>query len=97
MLAVTKELITTAVEHLCSQTSFRWVINASKHFEERMVERFEENEYELLERVIEKAVQNSRPGQTRYTHPYYKITVVINKMGLNGAELVTCWKEALCR
>lgn len=92
MLKATKKLIELAAAHLQQKTAIRWVIKVSNHFEDRMLERFEESELPVLERVIEKALEKSKPGTNRYTHPHYNITVVINKLGLNGGELVTCWK-----
>lgn len=92
MFKATKEIIKLAAQSLQTKTSICWIIKVTDHFEERMIERFDEVEYPILEKVIEKALEKSGPGLNRYTHPLYGITVVINKMGLNGGELVTCWK-----
>lgn len=69
----------------------------TSHFNERLIERFDEVEFPLLEKTIQKAIQKAKVGETyRYTHPLYHITVVINKLGTNGAELITCWKGQEC-
>ncbi|KIM08355.1 MAG: hypothetical protein KU29_04535 [Sulfurovum sp. FS06-10] len=63
------------------------------HFNERMIQRFSQEELPLLEKTIEKAIAKAVPGEKlKYTHPLYGITVVIQKLGLNGGELITCWK-----
>lgn len=71
----------------------RTIKNITKHFNERLIQRFDATEIPLLEKTIEKAIQKATVGEKyRYTHPLYHITVVINKLGLNGAELITCFK-----
>jgi len=63
------------------------------HFNERLIQRFAKEDLPLLERTIEKAIVKAVPGEKlKYTHPLYGITVVIQKLGLNGGELITCWK-----
>ncbi len=63
------------------------------HFNERLIQRFDAIEIPLLEKTIEKAIEKAKVGEKyRYTHPLYHITVVINKLGTNGAELITCYK-----
>ena len=63
------------------------------HFNERMIQRFSQDDLPLLEKTIEKAIAKATPGEKlKYTHPLYGITVVIQKLGLNGGELITCWK-----
>lgn len=96
MLKTTKKLVELACKNLQIKTRIRWVIKVSNHFEERMLQRFTEEEMVILEKVVEKALEKSEPGQTRYTHPHYGYTVVINKLGLNGGELVTCYKGDEC-
>lgn len=95
MLKVIKTLVNDASAHLQIKQKMRFIINASLHFQERFVERFEEEDLPRLERTVEKAIEKiailGRPQ--RYTHPAYGITVVITKQGLNCAELVTCWKN----
>lgn len=80
-------------KHLHKKTGKRWSIRMSEHFDWRFFQRLADQELEIVEKVIEKACEKAEPGHFRYTHPLYGITVVLNKMGLNGAELVTCWKE----
>ena len=90
-----KKIVNGASAHLQLKQKMRFIINASLHFQERFIERFEEEDLPRLERTIEKAIVQivvlGKP--TRYTHPAYGITVVIIKQGLNYAELVTCWKS----
>ncbi len=63
------------------------------HFNERMIQRFSQDDLPLLEKTIEKAIAKATPGEKlKYTHPLYGITVVVQKLGLNGGELITCWK-----
>ena len=63
------------------------------HFNERLIQRFTQEDLPLLERTIEKAITKAIPGEKfKYTHPLYDITVVIQKLGLNGGEMITCWK-----
>lgn len=63
------------------------------HFNERMIQRFSQEDLPLLEKTIEKAIAKAVPGEKlKYTHPLYGITVVVQKLGLNGGELITCWK-----
>lgn len=63
------------------------------HFNERLIQRFAKEDIPLLERTIEKAITKAVPGEKlKYTHPLYGITVVVQKLGLNGGELITCWK-----
>ncbi len=66
------------------------------HFNERMIQRFSQEDLPLLEKTIEKAIAKAMPGEKfKYTHPAYGITVVIQKLGLNGGELITCWKDGM--
>ena len=63
------------------------------HFNERMIQRFSQEELPLLEKTIERAIAKAVAGEKlKYTHPLYGITVVVQKLGLNGGELITCWK-----
>lgn len=65
------------------------------HFNERMIQRFSQEDLPQLEKTIEKAIAKAVPGEKlKYTHSLYGITVVIQKLGLNGGELITCWKES---
>ena len=66
------------------------------HFNERMIQRFSQEDLPLLEKTIEKAIAKAVPGEKfKYTHPLYDITVVVQKLGLNGGELITCWKGSV--
>lgn len=70
------------------------MILATEHFQERMIQRFQDEDLSFLEKSIEKAFLASAPGmKVRYTHPTYHITVVGKRMGLNGFELITCWQQ----
>lgn len=95
MLSTIKKLVDEATAHLQIKTRMRFIINASLHFQDRFIQRFEDEDLPHLERTVEKAIEAiaviGKP--TRYTHPVYDITVVITKRGLNCAELVTCWKK----
>lgn len=72
----------------------RIVRAATVHFNERLIERFTQEDLQHLDRTIEKAIEKALPGEKiKYTHPLWKITVVLSKLGLNGAELITCWKS----
>ena len=82
------------------------VIKVARHFEERMVERFDsmvkefdEQELTRFEGTVEKAMEKlpvSNVAQ-EYTHPAYGITIVAKKLGQNYLELVTCYKkESVC-
>jgi hypothetical protein len=68
----------------------------SIHWVERLTERFGLEETAKVERTVECAMKRAQTDEKiRYTHPLYGITVVIRKIGLNGAELVTCWKQGV--
>jgi hypothetical protein len=84
----------------------RPVIKVARHFEDRMIERFDsmveefdEQELARFERTVEKAMEKL-PVSNRaqeYTHPAYGITIVAKKLGENYLELVTCYKkESVC-
>lgn len=88
-----KDVIKTASANLIKKLGVKAVINVTKHFNERLIFRFKNEDLTPLEKTIEKAIEKAPVGQFRYTHPYYNITVVINKIGMNGAELVSCWKQ----
>jgi len=84
-----------AAADLKAKTGLRWIVKESRHFEERLIQRFEDADLKALERAIERAAEKAKPGQERfrYTHPAFGITVVISRRGLNMVELVTCWKN----
>jgi hypothetical protein len=73
----------------------------TEHFVDRFLERFSEGELALLERTIEcafkKAIKVSpfENKKIRFAHPQFGFTVVVEKIGLNGVELITCWKNGI--
>ncbi|MFY4797251.1 hypothetical protein ACOTVS_12075 [Aliarcobacter butzleri] len=67
---------------------------ATEHFQERLIQRFQDEDFLKLEKAIEKAFEKAESGKKiRYTHPAYNVTIVGKKMGLNGFELITCWQR----
>lgn len=76
---------------------FKNEIKKTRHFNERVAERFQRIDglsEKQIRRTIEKAVEKGNPGEkVKYTHPAFKITVVIRKIGRHGADLITCWRE----
>ena len=101
MLNTTKKLLKDVNEHLMAK-GIRPVIKVARHFEDRMIERFDsmvkefdEQELARFERTVEKAMEKL-PVSNRaqeYTHPVYGITIVAKKLGVNYLELVTCYKK----
>jgi hypothetical protein len=66
------------------------------HWGERLAQRFGQEEVSRVERTVECAMKKAQADEkVRYTHPLYNITVVIKKLGLNGVELITCWKQGV--
>jgi hypothetical protein len=70
------------------------------HFVRRFLIRFSESDLIKLERTIDLAIKHNPIDYTKqvqskikYTHPEYGFTVVIQRVGLNGARLITCWKK----
>lgn len=103
MLNTTKKILNDVKNHLMGK-NIKPVIKVARHFEERMVERFDrmvqefdEQELARFERTVEKAIQKlpvSNIAQ-EYTHPTYGITIVAKKLGVNYLELVTCYKKEI--
>jgi len=92
MITQIKKIIEHAKKHLISKLNIRVMFITTKHFQERLIQRFQEEDLPRLERTIEKAFEKAEIGsKIRYTHPAYGFTVVGKKIGLNGFELVTCW------
>ena len=95
MIKIVSKIVNDVKAHLQIKTKMRYIVDASIHFQERYIERFTEDDIPQIERTIEKAIEKiavfGKP--TRYKHPAYGFTVVIKRVGLNGAELVTCWKN----
>ena len=93
MLKAIKEIFTTATNNLKTKIKMNPRFIATAHFQERLIQRFQEEDLPHLERTIEKAFLIAESGsKIRYTHPAYDVTVVGQKIGLNGFELVTCWQ-----
>jgi hypothetical protein len=92
MLLKLKMLLDEASLHIKSKLNIKAALIATEHFQERMLQRFMDEELPLLEKTIEKAFEKVTTGQKiKYTHPLYHVTVVGIKQGLNGFELLTCW------
>lgn len=94
MLNKIKDILTTATNNLKTKIKTNPRFMATQHFQERLLQRFQDEDLPRLERTIEKAFLQAESGsKIRYTHPAYGITVVGQKLGLNGFELVTCWQR----
>ncbi|SMP86019.1 hypothetical protein SAMN06313486_10179 [Epsilonproteobacteria bacterium SCGC AD-308-P11] len=94
MLNSIKEILIIATKNLQQKIKTHPKFIATAHFQERLIQRFQDEDLPRLERTIEKAFLQAECGsKIRYTHPAYGITVVGEKMGLNGFELVTCWQK----
>lgn len=94
MLSTLKNLLSIASSNLYSKIKTHPRFIATQHFQERLLQRFQDEDLPHLERAIEKAFLQAECGsKIRYTHPAYGITVVGQKMGLNGFELITCWQR----
>ena len=103
MLNLTKKILSDVKTHLMEK-NIKPVIKVARHFEDRMIERFDhmvkqfdEQELVRFERTVEKAMEKlpvSNVAQ-EYTHPAYGITIVAKKLGVNYLELVTCYKKEL--
>lgn len=94
MLNKIKDILTTATNNLKTKIKTNPRFMATQHFQERLLQRFQDEDLPRLERTIEKAFLQAECGsKIRYTHPAYGITVVGQKLGLNGFELVTCWQR----
>ena len=105
MLNTTRKILNDVKNHLMKK-GIKPVIKVARHFEDRMIERFEhmvkevdEQELARFERTVEKAMEKlpvSNSAQ-EYTHPAYGICIVAKKLGVNYLELVTCYKkEIMC-
>lgn len=94
MLSTLKNILSTAAKNLKTKIQQNPNFIATQHFQERLIERFSDEDLPRLERAIEKAFLQAESGsKIRYTHPAYGVTVVGKKMGLNGFELITCWQR----
>jgi hypothetical protein len=89
-----KEILSLATQNLSSQIKMSPKFIATQHFQERLIQRFSNEDLPRLERSIEKAFLKAECGcKIKYTHPAFNITIVGKKIGLNGFELVTCWQK----
>lgn len=94
MLNKIKDILTIATKNLREKIKLSPSFIATQHFQERLLQRFQDEDLPRLERTIEKAFLQAECGsKIRYTHPAYGITVVGQKLGMNGFELVTCWQR----
>jgi len=94
MLLKIKNIISLATNNLKQKVQTSPAFIATEHFQERVIQRFQDEDLPYLERTIEKAFLKADIGaKTIYTHPIYNMTVVGKKMGLNGFELITCWQN----
>jgi len=94
MLTTIKEILTLATNNIKTKIQTNPKFIATQHFQERLIERFSDEDLSHLEKAIEKAFLQAECGsKIRYTHPAYGVTVVGKKIGLNGFELVTCWQK----
>ena len=94
MLKSITSIIALATTNLKAKIKANPKFITTQHFQERLIERFTDEDLPRLERAIEKAFLQAECGsKIRYTHPAYGVTVVGKKIGLNGFELVTCWQK----
>lgn len=95
MLSKIKKIMINTKNTISSKFGIRAIIKETEHFQERLLQRFDDEDIPQLERAIVKAFEKANPGNRpfRYTHPAYGVTVVIKKLGMNGIELITCWKK----
>jgi len=101
MLQATRKILGDVRNNLLKK-GINPVIKVARHFEERLIERFDSSikdfdkqELKKIERAIEKALEKlevSHKAQ-KYVHPAYGIVVVAKKLGTNYLELVTCYKK----
>ena len=94
MLSQVKNIILIATNNLKQKIKATPAFIATQHFQERLLQRFNDEDLVYLEKTIEKAFEKAQPNsKVRYTHPNYGITVVGKKLGINGFELITCWQK----
>ena len=80
MLNQIKFLIQTATNNLKQKIKATPAFITTQHFQERLLQRFNDEDLVNLERTIEKAFEKAQPNsKVRYTHPNYGITVVGKK------------------
>lgn len=89
-----KQLIQIATNNIKQKIKATLAFIATAHFQERLLQRFNEEDLVFLEKTIEKAFEKAQPNsKLRYTHPTYGVTDVGKKLGINGFELITCWQK----
>lgn len=94
MLTTLKNILTIATCNLKQKIKTNPNFITTQHFQDRLLQRFTDEDLPRLERAIEKAFLQAECGsKIRYTHPTYGVTVVGQKLGLNGFELITCWQR----
>ena len=95
MISALKEIATEVSNNIRKKLNIRAIVKNSQHFQERLLQRFEDEDYQKIEKALIKAFEKASPnGKTfKYTHPAYNVTVVVKKLGVNCIELVTCWKN----
>lgn len=94
MITKIRNLLSLATTNLKNKIKTNPAFIATEHFQERLIQRFQDEDLPKLEKAIEKAFEKAKCGEKiRYTHPTYNVTVVGKKMGINGFELITCWQR----
>lgn len=92
MITKIKNVLQVATENLKQKIKTTPAFIATEHFQERLLQRFNDEDLAYLEKTIEKAFEKAEPcAKVKYTHPSYGVTVVGKKLGINGFELITCW------
>ena len=80
MLLKIKNIISLATNNLKQKVQTSPAFIATEHFQERVIQRFQDEDLPYLERTIEKAFLKADIGaKTIYTHPIYNMTVVVVK------------------
>ena len=81
MIAQITSILKTATNNLKTKIKATPAFIATSHFQERLLQRFNDEDLVYLEKTIEKAFEKAQPNsKVRYTHPNYGITVVGKKM-----------------
>jgi hypothetical protein len=75
MIAQITSIIKTATNNLKQKIKATPAFIATSHFQERLLQRFNDEDLVYLEKTIEKAFEKAQPNsKVRYTHPNYGIT-----------------------
>jgi hypothetical protein len=96
MVSRTKSILNIAAAIIKDKLHMVPSFVVAEHFEERIAQRFLDEDLPLLEKTIatvfSKGVKEGASGKVvRYTHPLYHVTVVWEFVGKNGLKLITCW------